>query len=68
MERPGTTGELGVDAGTAAGTAGPEIFSDAPTTIGVGETRGAGVAFGFIAGIEFVTTTFTGVGVGSTPV
>jgi len=46
-------------------TDGPDFVSVAPTTIGVGVTRGAGVEFGFNAGMEFVTTTFTGVGVGS---
>jgi len=44
---------------------GPDFVSVEPTTIGVGVTRGAGVEFGFNAGMEFVTTTFTGVGVGS---
>ncbi|MBA3351828.1 MAG: hypothetical protein H0U23_05280 [Blastocatellia bacterium] len=45
---------------------GPDFVLVEPTTIGVGVTRGAGIEFGFNAGMEFVTTTFTGVGEGST--
>jgi hypothetical protein len=45
---------------------GPDILSGAlPTMIGVGDMRGR-IAVGLIDGIEFVITSFTGVGVGST--
>lgn len=57
----------GNEEAASAGTEGPDVLSDAPTIIGVGEIRGltAG-AVGLATGIEFVTTTRTGVGVGST--
>jgi hypothetical protein len=44
---------------------GPPVFSDAPTIIGVGDTRGAGTGASLTAGIVFVITTLTGVGGGS---
>jgi hypothetical protein len=44
---------------------GPDSFSEElPTIMGVGVTRGR-IWAGLTAGIEFVTTTSTGVGVGS---
>jgi hypothetical protein len=50
--------------GSAGDVAGPETRSEVPTMIGVGVVTG--LMRGRIAGIEFVTTTFSGVGVGST--
>jgi hypothetical protein len=44
---------------------GPPVFSDAPTIIGVGDTRGAGTGVSLTGGIVLVITTLTGVGVGS---
>ncbi|MEP7147363.1 MAG: hypothetical protein ABI857_00585 [Acidobacteriota bacterium] len=44
---------------------GPETVSDEPTIIGVGDTLGTGAEESLIVGIESVTTTLTGVGVGS---
>jgi hypothetical protein len=44
---------------------GPPIFSDEPTIIGVGETRGAATGVSLTGGIVLVITTLTGVGVGS---
>jgi hypothetical protein len=48
--------------------AGPDIFSMVPTImgVGVGTTRGRTFCAVWIAGIESVTTTSTGVGVAST--
>ena len=51
--------------GLSIGAEGPDTLSGAlPTIIGVGVTRGR-VCAGLIAGMELVTTTSTGVGVGS---
>jgi hypothetical protein len=44
---------------------GPETFCEAPTIIGVGDTRGTAAGVSLTVGIVFVTTTLTGVGVGS---
>ena len=44
---------------------GPPIFSEEPTIIGVGETRGAATGVSLTGGIVLVITTLTGVGVGS---
>jgi hypothetical protein len=56
----------GISAG-ALSADGPEFLIVDPTTIGVGVTRGKGFALAFMAGMEFETTTLTGVGVGSIP-
>jgi hypothetical protein len=56
--------ETGTDEASAAAD-GPESFCEAPTIIGVGDTRGTAAGVSLTVGIVFVTTTLTGVGVGS---
>lgn len=49
----------------ASGAEGLTILPDEPTTIGVGDIRGAATGVSLTGGIVLVTTTLTGVGVGS---
>lgn len=65
-DRNDLAAELTADEVLADAADGPEDLSDDPTIIGVGEILGAGFDDSLIVGIEFVTTTLTGVGVGST--